>query len=186
MASRGDVLEAKRRIAWALVSNPGELKRRRIYDYNFSFGKKTDEVITALSDRLSIDLGPKSDDRDESDDIDDDLEIDLGDDDTANQVSLEAFIKAFDDLSQRDTTAGELIEVCDSIFEQGREDVIGQQAFKAIQAANSKLMGVDLSKADTGTYSAIKAQLCAVKGRVVALEAALEAFMASSGDGSDD
>ncbi|SPH17926.1 hypothetical protein DEA8626_01454 [Defluviimonas aquaemixtae] len=194
----GDALEAKRRIAWALVSNSGDLKRR-IYDYNFSFDKKTDEVITALSDRLSIDLSPKSDpadhdgddDGDDSDDDDgdDDLDIDLGDDDDDDQVSLDAFIEAFDDLSQRDATASELIEVCDSIWEQGREDAIGQQALKAIQAANSKLMSVDLSKADTGTYGAIEAQLSAVKDRVAALEAALAPFKAGSaagGDGSSD
>lgn len=172
----GDALEAKRRIAWALVSNSGNLKRR-IYDYNFSFDKKTDDVITALSERLSIDLSPKSPPN--SIDSDEDLDIDLGDDDDDDQVSLDAFIEAFDDLSQRDATASELIEVCDSIWEQGREDSIGQQALKAIQAANSKLMSVDLSKADTGTYGAIEAQLAAVKDRVEALEAALAPFKAS-------
>lgn len=185
----GDTLEAKRRIAWALVSNSGNLKRR-IYDYNFSFDKRTDDVITALSERLSIDLSPKPDpdpDDDGGDDEDDDLAIDLGDDDD-DQASLDAFIEAFDDLSQRDAMASELIEVCDSIWEQGREDAIGQQALKAVQAANSKLMSVDLSKADTGTYGAIEAQLIAVKDRAEALEAALAPFKAGSpagGDGSD-
>lgn len=174
----GDALEAKRRIAWALVSNSGNLKRR-IYDYNFSFDKKTDEVIAALSDRLSIDLSPKVGPADnDGNDIDDQLDIDLGDDDDDNEISLEAFIEAFDDLSQRDVTANELIDVCDWIWEQGREDTIGQQALKAIQTANSKLMSVDLSKADTTTYAAIEAQLSAVIGRADALKAALAPFKA--------
>lgn len=185
----GDALEAKRRIAWALVSNSGNLKRR-IYDYNFSFDKKTDEVIAALSERLSIDLSSKVGSADnDGNDIDDQLDIDLGDDDDdGNEISLGAFIEAFDDLSQRDVTSNELIEVCDWIWEQGREDAIGQQALKAIQTANSKLMSVDLSKADTTTYAAIEAQLCAVIARADALRAALAPFKAGrvAGDNVND
>lgn len=179
----GDPLEAKRRIAWALQSNSKSLDRR-IYDYNFSFDKKTSEVIAALSDRLSIDLSARSnpDNKDvdyDNSDGDDDLDIDIGDDNDG-EVSLDAFIDAFDDLSQRDATASELIDVCESIYQQGRDDAVGQQALKAIQAANSKLMSVDLSKAETGTYGAIEAQLGAVKDRVAVLEAALAPFKVNS------
>ncbi|WP_171136797.1 hypothetical protein [Ruegeria sp. HKCCC1038] len=184
----GEALEAKRRIAWALVSTPKKELSRRLYDYNFSFHNKTDEVISALSDRLSIDLTPKEDSTENDDDLFGGLEIDLGDQDDDVDFSLDAFIEAFDDPSQRDNISNVLIDVCDAIWDQGRHDAIGKQALKAIQTANNKLMSVDLSKADPNTYLTIEAQLEAVKVRVTELEVALSQYKgkASAGGGSNE
>ena len=172
----GDVLEAKRRIAWALVSNSDNLGRR-IYEYNFSFDEKTDEVITAFCDRLEIDLTPRRAVDDSPNDTDD-LVIDIGDDEDDVETSLEAFVDTLDDISQRETIVQELIDVCNTIREQDRQGAIGSQALNAIKDANSKLMSVDLSKADPKTYGAIEAQLATVKSRVNALEKALAPYKA--------
>lgn len=159
--AEGDILEAKRRIAWALVSNPEKVKGR-IYSYAFSFDKKTGEVINALSDRLSIDLSPKVADNA------DDLDVDLGGDD--KEISLDSFVEAFDDPERRVATENELVEVCNSIKEQEDYGVVGQKALRAIQNANRQLMSVDLSKADATTYGAIEAQLESVRSQVEKLK----------------
>lgn len=170
----GDLLEAKRRIGWALVANSDNLGRR-IYEFNFSFDKKTDEVVTALSDRLGIDLTPRHHVK-ESPIDNDELAVDIGDDEDDTEISLEAFVDTLDDISQRDTIVQELMDVCNTIREQDRQGAIGNQALNAVKDANSKLMSVDLSKADPNTYNAIDAQLATVKGRVDTLEKALAPY----------
>lgn len=170
---QGNALEASRRIAWMLVSNSKNL-RRRVYDYNFSFDKRTDEVISALADRLSIDLATQSND-DRS--ADDDLDIDLEDDDA--ETSLDPLIETFDDISQRQTVAQELINVCDTIMEQDRQGEIGRRALDAVQAANSKLQEVDLTKADANTYQPIETQLDSAIDRATKLKERLQPYKSS-------
>lgn len=168
----GEMLEAKRRIAWTLLSNAESLPGR-IYDYGFSFDKKTDEVVAALSERLSIDLSPAAD----VDGVDDDdpLEVDFGD--AGGKASFEELIEAFDDPDRHDSVAEELVAICVSINEQTRERRVGNQALAAVRAANTKLMSVDLSKADPETYGPIRAQLKAVRDQAGALELALSRFV---------
>lgn len=170
---QGEALEASRRLAWALVSNSKNLGRR-VYDYSFSFAKRTDEVASALADRLGIDLtAQKSDDNGGADD----LFIDLEDDDP--DTSLEPLIEAFDDISQRQTVTDELIAVCDTILEQDRQGEIGRRALAAVQAANSKLQEVDLTKADPNTYQPIDAQLDSVIERATKLKESLQTYQSS-------
>jgi hypothetical protein len=169
---QGEALETSRRIAWALVSNSKTL-RRRVYDYNFSFDKRTDEVVSALVDRLGIDLSVEGDD---GADDPGDLDVDLEDDNEA--TSLEPLIDVFDDPAQRQSVTEELIAVCDSILEQDRQGEIGRRALASVQAANSKLQEVDLSKADSATYDAIDTQLHSVMQRANKLKASLQSYKA--------
>jgi len=166
----GEALELSRRIAWSLLSNVSRL-RRRVYDYNFSFDRRTEEVITALIDRAGIDIASKDE---ASEPESDELEIDLGD--RADGTSLEPLIDAFDDLSSREALADELISVCDTILERDREGEIGRRALAVIQAANSKLQEVDLSKAEKSTYEAIEAQLDSIIQRATRLRDSLSAY----------
>jgi len=170
---QGNAVEASRRIAWTLVSNSKNL-RRRVYDYNFSFDKRTDEVVSALADRLSVDLTTQSNDDDSAVD---DLDIDLGDD--GAETSLDPLIETFDDISQRQTVAQELINVCDTIMEQDRQGEIGRRALDAVQAANSKLQEVDLTKADTNTYQPIETQLDSAIDRATKLKEKLQSYKSS-------
>lgn len=170
---QGNAIEASRRIAWTLVSHSKNL-RRRVYDYNFSFDKRTDEVVSALADRLSIDLTTQSNDDDSAVD---DLDIDLEDDDA--ETSLDPLIEAFDDISQRQTVAQELINVCDTIMEQDRQGEIGRRALDAVQAANTKLQEVDLTKADANTYQPIETQLDSAIDRAIKLKEKLQSYKSS-------
>ena len=171
----GEALEMSRRIAWVLVSNSKKLNRR-VYDYNFSFDKHSDDVITMLSDRLDIDLNTESQNDDDSNGGDDGIDIDLGDDDEKG-TSLEPLIKVFDDPEQREMITTKVIDVCDSLYEQNRQGEAGRRALNSIMAANKNLQGVDISKADPATYSTIEAQLEAVKVRAESLSTSLEPYM---------
>ena len=178
----GDILEAKRRIAWTLLSNTDRLPGR-IYDYGFSFDKKTDEVVAALAERLSIDLDATTIAIDVRD-YGESLEVDF--DDLGTDGSLEGLIGAFDDPNQREAIGEELVEVCVSINERARQQRVGGQALSAIRGANTKLMSVDLSKADPKTYKQIRAQLTAVAERVTALVQSLAKYDVSKPSAADE
>lgn len=173
----GQLLEASRRIAWALLSNRKKLSRR-IYDYNFSFNNRTDEVISSLVDRLRVDLSV--DGLEEKDNRDDVLDIDLDSDDI--ETSLDPLIDVFDDSGQRDHVADELINICDTIIELDRQGEIGRRALAAVKIANNRLQEVDLSKADPVTYKRIESQLDSVIDRANKLKTLLSGFKSSAAD----
>ena len=178
----GGMLEVKRRIAWTLLSN-ANLLLGRIYDYGFSFDKETDEVVAALKERRVIDLDATTD----ADGVGDDeppLEVDLGDSEA--EVFLERLIGAFDNTEQRETVGKELVDVCISINERARQEKIGSQALSAVMMAHTKLMSVDLSKADRTTYESIREQLTAVGERVTALKQALSEYIGSEPATADE
>ena len=170
----GAELEARRRIAWVLVSNSRKLGRR-IYDYNFSFNQSFDDVVTRLSDGLDIDISTAPSDGENASGSDDGLEIELGDSNGADR-SLDSLIEAFDDTTQREKVTTELEGVCDTIIELKREGEVGRRALAMVQAANKSLQEVDISKADPETYSTIASQLGAVKTRAESLSVSLESY----------
>jgi hypothetical protein len=169
----GESLELSRRIAWALLSNQRKL-RTRIYDYNFSFGKRAEEVATKLAERSGIELTGSASVEDDSDELAIDLEPD------EDSFTFEPLIEAFDYFEDREALIEELVAVCDSLIEQDRQGETGRRALAAVTAANSKLQEVDLTKAEPGTYNAIKAQLDAVLARATALQGSLEKYRDSS------
>ncbi len=169
----GMMLEIKRRIAWALISNANRLEGR-IYGYKFSFEGQTEEVIAALSERLSIDHTTTKSMK--SVDEDDEIDIDFGDNENGSGSSLENLVDAFDDDAQREAVENELLDVCITINERNRQRGVGNQALSSIRTANTKLMSVDLSKAEPKTYRSIGAQLSAIKSRVGVLENALQKY----------
>lgn len=175
----GDTLEIKRRIAWTLLENI-DLLPGRIYNYEFSFDKKTDDVIAALSERLPIDQDATTvvDGVEDSDSL---MEVDL-DEAGDGDFQLGRLIRAFDDPTQRESVSGELVDVCVAIHEQTLQSRVGNQALSAIKTANAKLKSVDLSKAEPKTYEAIQAQLVITKLRVETLEDALAKYIGQSAD----
>jgi hypothetical protein len=168
---QGEMLEASRRVAWALISNSKKLSGGRVYNYNFSFGQRTEEVLTNLAERLGIDTTAQSKD----DEGKDELDIDLGDE--ADGASYDPVIDAFDDPARQAGVITELIAVCDSILEKDRQGEIGRQALLAVQAANSKLQEVDLSKAENATYKTIESQLDTVIQRATKLKTDIQAYV---------
>ena len=174
VGAEGEMQDVKRRIAWTLLSNADHLPGR-IYDYGFSFDKKTDEVVAELTERLSIDPASTTTVDDDTGEYgQDSLEVDFGE--SGADASLGKLIGAFDDPDQRETVGEELVDVCVSINERTRQLRIGNQALTAVRTANTKLMSVDLSKADPKTYDPIRAQLKAIREQVTALEHALAKY----------
>jgi len=172
----GELLEVSRRIAWVLLSNPKKLSRR-VYDYNFSFDKRTDEVVSSLVDRLGIELSVDDLEKKDEGDL---LDIDLEDEKT--ETLLDPLIKVFDDNHELDDVADELISICDTIIELDRQGEIGRRALAAVQAANNKLQEVDLSKSDPSTYGSIGSQLDSVIDRANKLKASLSKYTGSAND----
>src|SRR5690606_17760420 len=111
---------------------------RRVYDYGFSFDRRTDEVVFQVVDRLGIEL--TAEDSEEA--FDDKLDIDLGE--AEGGSTLEPLIDAFDDVGQREIVSDALVAVCDSIIERDKLGEVGRRALAAVQAANAKLQEVDL------------------------------------------
>lgn len=175
LGTEGEMLEAKRRIAWTLLSNADQLPGR-IYDYGFSFDRQTDEVIAELIKRLPIEQDEKPG-SEASDGSEDTLEIDIGN--SVSELSVERLIGKFDDPNQRETIGTQLIDVCVTMNERNRQGKVGTQALVAIRAANTKLMSADLSKADPITYAAIDAQLLAVGEHVTTLQRSLSKYTVS-------
>ena len=157
------------------MSNPKKLSRR-IYDYNFSFNNRTDEVISSLVDRLGVDLSVNK--LEEKENRDDKLDIDLDSDDI--ETSLDPLIDVFDDSGQRDHVADELINICDTIIELDRQGEIGRRALAAVQTANNRLQEVDLSKADPTTYKSIESQLDSIIDRARKLKKSLSGIKGSA------
>ena len=99
----GDELELSRRIAF-LVQDKSRQMGDRAYAFNFSFGKKSNEVAEALATRLGVDLIAPPPASEESGP---DLEIDIENDETEG-TSYKPLIDFLDDATKRDEVTEEL------------------------------------------------------------------------------
>lgn len=152
----GEHLEVSRRIGFLIQDNSSSLGTRA-YAFNFSFGKKAPDVAEALAGRLGIDLNQPPPTPGESDEQ---LEIDI--DDESEDSSYKPLIDVMDDQSRREEVTQELIAVCESMRASEQDQKRGQAALKAVKDANTKLLEVDFSSADSDTYAPIEAQLDSV------------------------
>ncbi len=166
---QGENLEVSRRIAWALIAN-ADMLNRRIYDYNFSFGGRADEVMRHVAKRLEVDLIKRGNNEYN------DLEVDFGEYNTS-ESSFEPIIEVFDNSEKRVKATDELITVCNSFLEQDKQGEVGRSALNAVRTANSKLHDVDLSTADPSTYNAINTQLETILVRANKLKDDLRAYL---------
>lgn len=160
----GDDLELSRRLGF-LVQDNSKRMGSRAYNFNFSFGKKSPEVAEALAVRLGVDLTAAPDGEPTPDG---DLPVDFEDENEG--ASYKPLIDLLDDPSRRNEIAEELIAVCDSIASAEQDQKRGQAALKAVKDANTRLLEVDLSTAETGSYAAIAAQLDSVIARALKLK----------------
>lgn len=163
----GESRELSRRIAWTLVDRRSGLKRR-VYDFNPMFGKKSDEVASRLAERFGVELeGTGTSDTDSESDFD----VDLGE---TNETTLRPLISLFDDPTRRGELGDELIDVCENIIEIEKGNREGQMPLNLVQQANGKLAEVDITRAAPGTLSSIDKQLDAVRDHVVRIKSVLE------------
>jgi len=145
---------ASRAIAWTLFENRAKLPSR-IYDYNAAFGKLAADVLDRFSNNLGIATG-----QGESNSDDGDFAVDIGTDEDV--VTYDGVIDVLQESADNEDTITALIEaVIDSIeTEKGQKS--GDAALKAISQAHSKMMSIDLSRANPSTYAAISKQLEAI------------------------
>lgn len=165
-AKTGEEQEVSRRIAWLLADCRGRLGRR-VYDFNPMFGKKSEEVATKLAERFAVEL----DDSSPSDDGEnDDFDVDLG----SGGTTFRPLLSLLDDATRREEFANELVEVCQGIIEIERDKRDGQMPLQQIQAANTKLAEVDMTRAAPSSLNVIGKQLDAVQANVERLRGYLE------------
>jgi hypothetical protein len=160
----GDELEISRRIAFVIQDNSKQLGTRA-YAFNFSFGKKSEEVAEALASRLGVDLTAPPPNGDQSA-----QELDIDIDDETEGSSYKPLIDLLDDPARRADATDELIEICESIRSAEQDEKRGQAALKATKDANTKLLEVDIATADPATYGGIAAQLDSVITRATKLK----------------
>lgn len=160
----GEELELSRRLGF-LVQDSSKKMGDRAYAFNFSFGKKSNEVAEALAVRLGVDLTatPTNGDQPAQD-----LDIDI--EDETEGASYKPLIDLLDDASRRDEVSEELIAVCESIRSAEQEEKRGQAALKAAKDANTRLLELDVATADPSTYAGINAQLDSVIARATKLK----------------
>lgn len=162
----GEAQEVSRRIAWLLADRRKQLGRR-VYDFKPMFGKRADEVASKMADRFGVELESESASQDE----DDDFAVDL---DPSTGPTLKPLISLLEDPARRDELGTELVEVCQGIIEMDRGKKDGQMPLLMVQAANSKLSEIDMTRAAADSFDAIAKQLDAVDGHVKRLRAAVE------------
>lgn len=165
------LIEASRVLAWNLFDNRAQLGDR-LYAFNVVIGKSASDALERLSSELGIPLtGSASEDDDGGFSID----VDAG----QTSPNYEPVIAAFRDTGRKREAIERLVEVAQSIVEEGRARKAGGAALKAVITANSRLQEVDIGRADPATHAAIRRQLEQITKRA----AELTALLARSGEG---
>jgi hypothetical protein len=171
----GALLDANMKMAWILFDNRQGLGGR-IYDFNKVLGEKATEVLASLADRLEIDSSTSS----AVGETMDDLEINLGDEETTG-TSYSSLIAALDDEERREEIADALRAVCQTIIDAKKTAQEGSSAVIAIRDANTRLAEVDLTRADPKTYDGIDRQLDEIVRRASELKDKIKTYKSSGG-----
>lgn len=164
--------QASRVIAWSLYDNRAKLGGR-LYSFNAAFGNLAGDVLERVTTTLGVPTTtPPTEGVGESADDDADFSIDLEDDDEA--PSYDALIETLTDEATRSDAVDVLIEASITAIEVAKGQKDSEAALKAVTEANTKLVSVDLTRASTKTYPAIRKQLVTIEGLVKKLQAKLD------------
>ena len=156
---------ASRAIAWALFDNRDRLPSR-IYDFNAAFGKLASEVLDRLSNNLGIAI-----DQGETTAEDEDFLIAIDNDDEL--VNYDGVIESLKDPNNDDAITA-LIDACQDSIETEKGQRSGDAALKAVSQAHSKMISIDLSRANPKTFSGITKQLDAIAAITKRLKESLD------------
>lgn len=138
---------ASRVIAWSLYDNRDKLPGR-IYNFNAAFGRLATDVL----DRTATEL-----------DISTELEASKGDFDLDIEEDDELTYEALLNMIRDDEKAvAALINASQAAIETEIGQKSGVAALNALTHVHSKLVAIDLSKADPKSYSGIEKQLHAI------------------------
>ena len=155
----GSEAEVRRLVGYVLAKEARKLGNR-VYRYNPIFGRDFEKVLTRYAEDEGIDLSDTTSDVPDNDAVDNDDP--LGGLSGGEQSPFEAFKPILEDQEKTGETAEKLSRVFESLTEEERERNSKEVALKAVQKANRTLHDLDLSNADTGTFSRIKSQLNAI------------------------
>jgi ParB-like chromosome segregation protein Spo0J len=164
------VAEASRVVAWTLYDNRDKLNER-LYAFNLTIGKEAEDVLDRLADELGVSL--------EATPLEEEGGFDVDIDGGTGNTSYQPITGLLRDPEKRDEAVETLVEICREVIEEARGKKTGNAALKAIGAANSRLMEVDLGKADISTYATIGRQLEQIQKGVGELRTTLDALVAS-------
>jgi hypothetical protein len=163
--------QGSRVIAWTLFDNKADLGDR-LYAFNSTFGKRAADVLDRVAGDLGLPLETISKPPGDSE-----FAVDIAEEETT--VSYEPVIKALRDPAKREQAVEILIEACKGVIEFEKSKKSGNAALKAVSTAHSKLIEVDLSKADPDTFGAIDKQLDAIIKKSAELKTKVEAYQAA-------
>lgn len=163
-----DLANATRVLAWTLHDNRDQLDER-LYAFNVVIGKGSADVFDRLSTQLGIPLsgGPSSDDTGDGD-----FMVDIEDAD--DEVSYQPLAELLANEELRSEAVEMVLEISRTVLNEERGRKKGTLALKAVSAANSRLMEVNLGGADKVHYHALGRQLEQVQSRTAALIAELD------------
>lgn len=150
------LVNASRYIAYSLFDNKDKLPTR-FYDYNAAFGKLAEDVLDRLAAGLGVSTEKSSD---KSNSNNDEFTIEIADDET--EVYYDEVIEALKAEDNEDTVDILVESVIDAIETQ-KGQKSGDAALKAVSQAHSKLISVDLTRANQATHSKIKRQLDSIE-----------------------
>jgi len=169
--------DASRAIAWTLFENRDKLGGR-LYNYNVTFGKRSDDVLKQLSE--AVGMAPSIPASETAANFD----FELPDDST--DVNYKPLISALKNDQSKAAAVASLVSICDNVIESEKDKKSGTAALKAISSANAKLAEIDLSRASRDTYDAIERQLESIGRLGAELLKKLSVIRAESPIGNDN
>jgi len=157
----GVLLEAARRVGWILYDQDD--LGTRLYAFNRIIGEKAHEVLKRLAAREDVVEAIEDEEGDEVGGTppgvdEEELEVDLGDDTTAPSTD-DRVLKALDDASRREEVSAAVIAVCQTLYEAGRSNALGQTALRVLSDIQTRLQEIDLTRAAPETHPGIGKQL---------------------------
>ncbi|WP_342598075.1 hypothetical protein MHB48_10670 [Psychrobacillus sp. FSL H8-0483] len=169
----GEDLEASRYIAFILANYSRSLGTR-VYDYKASFGTKSIEVLEKLAKRHNVDLSQVP--------VDEELQIELDfeiDDEPGTEAitSYKPIIELLKDKSRSEELVEDITDIFDGIKAEENDQNKSQLALKKIKEALTRLMEVDLTRAENITYDPISQQLASIQQRVTQLQNELDTII---------
>lgn len=184
--------DVSRRIAWILNDNSDNLGRR-VYDYNFSFGKQTNDVVQGLVEHLDADVierveqpSPTEGSGVDDPDAEFDIDIDVFEEPVSSQTPWDRALATLEDTDQsideQQHITDAVISVVTSIYEHNQEGRRQNEARTTLRRIEKSLRKISFASAHPSTYSAIGQLIRSIRQRTNTLKNELERLQATAHD----
>ncbi|HYI41164.1 MAG TPA: hypothetical protein VE053_12685 [Allosphingosinicella sp.] len=157
--------EASRVIAWTLYQNKDRLDGR-LYDYNAAIGSSADDVLDRVAAELGIATETGVPDEESVGEDTEDFLVDLGEEPAPSFDGVVAALRNPDNEAAIEA----LLEATQAVVQLNKGRRSGEAALRSIQQAHTKLVSVDLSKAEKSTFPKIRKQLDAIRAVLTELD----------------